>query len=261
MPLPTWTRHYSAGRFVQLPRAWHWPPWARAFPARLHLRGGLRQPACRHRRPFPAAWRAVPCSAAVGPLIRVAAAASSTAVARLPVDPPSVTWTGASSRGSNSSGHRQYIMIHHHDGFAAYVLLAANRDSRGPHPGPVDGFQVVQLGTESTDSDHKETRITRRILRLRVPVGAIRVHAGCLDARRACCGSHALRLTRSGRHWLHYGGTPRVVTPAICRVPPRPWRARRADTSSRRGRSARWSYPGRLAPKSICTGRPAYQTL
>ena len=66
--------------------------------------------------------------------------------------------------------HRQYIMIHDHDGFVADHTIGLRTiggtpirtiDSRGQRPGPVDGFQVVQLGT---DSDHKETRITSRIL-------------------------------------------------------------------------------------------------
>ena len=42
--------------------------------------------------------------------------------------------------------HRLYIMIHHHQMAlqqTTYVLLAANRDSRGRQPGPVDGFQPI----------------------------------------------------------------------------------------------------------------------
>ena len=125
---------YSAGRFVQL---WAAILWARAFPARLHLQGGLRLP----RRPAPPAVpggvRAVPCSAAVGraPLVRLAAARGSA--------------VGDVDRGLESRFkfvHRLYIMIHHHQMAlqqTTYVLLAANRDSRGRQPGPVDGFQPI----------------------------------------------------------------------------------------------------------------------
>ena len=59
-------RWFGSFNSLEHGRGRHLPPWARAFPARLHLRGGLRQPAFgaagrsqRRGEPFlvPQRWR------------------------------------------------------------------------------------------------------------------------------------------------------------------------------------------------------------